>query len=324
MSISYVPQIGITWRNEQSMKIAVMGTGALGCYFGGRLAAAGYDVAFIARGATLDALRRQGLKILSPLGDLHLKEVRATSDPGDIGPVDLVMFLVKQYDTETAARAIAPLLGPETSIISFQNGVDAGERIGAIAGAGRVIGGIAFIPAENREPGVVAHNGPFARLRFGEFDGAISNRVKALERALVKAGVDAQGVNNIDVQIWEKFVFLSALSGMTGLTRLPIGRILADELCARLFRQALEETMQVGLKRCPRLGADVAERQMAFSRAVPATMRSSMLDDLERGKRLELDHLSGTVARLGREVGVDTPVHATIHAALHPYVAGKL
>ena len=306
------------------MKIAVMGTGALGCYFGGRLAAAGYDVSFIARGATLEALSRDGLRISSPLGDLHLEKVRATPDPAEIGPVDLVMFLVKLYDTEAAARAIAPLLGPETSIVSFQNGIDAAERIGAVTGRNRVIGGIAFISADNRAPGVVAHNSPFARLRFGALDGSVSSRVTALEQALVKAGVDAKAVDDIEVQLWEKFVFLTALSGVTALTRLALGPILADELCARLYRQALEETMQVGLRKCPRLSPEIAERQMAFSRSAPPTLRASMLNDLERGKRLELDHLSGAVAGLGRAVGVETPVHAAIQAALHPYVDGKL
>jgi 2-dehydropantoate 2-reductase len=306
------------------MKIAVMGTGALGCYFGGRLAAGGYDVSFIARGAMLQALERDGLRLSSPLGDLHLKPVRATSDPADIGPVDVVMFLVKLYDTETAARAIAPLLGPDTSIVSFQNGIDAAERIGAIAGADRVFGGVAFISADIRAPGAVAHESPFARLLFGEFDGSASERTRALEQALIKSGVDAKAVDDIEAQLWEKFVFLTALSGVTTLTRLPLGPILADELCADLYRRALQETMQVGLKKCPRLSPDIVERRMAFSRSAPPTLRASMLNDLERGKPLELDHLSGTVARLGKAVGVETPVHATIHAALHPYVNGRL
>ncbi|HXF53993.1 MAG TPA: 2-dehydropantoate 2-reductase [Hyphomicrobiaceae bacterium] len=306
------------------MKIAVMGAGALGCYFGGRLAAAGYDVSFIARGATLKALRRDGVRIESTLGNLHLLNVRATSDPGEIGPVDVVMFLVKLYDTETAARAIAPLLGRDTAILTLQNGVDAAALIGGIAGRERVIGGTAFIAAENRAPGLVAHHSAFARVRFGEFDRSISPRVITLEQAFIRAQVDAKAVDDIEVQLWEKFVFLSALSGMTSLTRLPLGPILADELSASLFRRALEETNEVGRKLCHRVPADVAERQLGFARAAPPTMRSSMLDDLERGRRLELDHLSGAVARLGRAVGVETPVHTTIHAALHPLVNGRL
>lgn len=304
------------------MKIAVMGAGALGCYFGGRIAAAGGDVAFIARGAHLQALRANGLSIESPLGDVRLEQVVATDDPAEIGPVDMVLFLVKMYDTEQAATAMAPLLGPETAIVSFQNGVDGWQRIGAIAGAERVIGGIAVIPADIRAPGIVRHSGPFARLVFGEFDRAGSPRTEALLETFAGAGIEASLVGDIAVKIWEKLVMLSALSAITALVRQPIGVIRADPLCSELFRAALAETHAVGLKVCPGLGADVAERQWGFAQKLPAGMRASMLDDLERGKRLELNHLSGAVVRLGAENGVPTPVHDVVHKALQPYVDG--
>ena len=221
------------------MKIAIMGAGALGCYFGGRLASAGQDVAFVARGAHLQALRETGMKVESPLGDFAMEKVNATSDPAEIGPVDLVVFLVKLYDTEEAAEAMRPLLKPETAVVSFQNGIDAWQRIGALVGTERVIGGLALIPAHIAEPGLVRHTSPFAKLTFGEFDGTESDRCKALLEALQGAGVDAELADNIQVRIWEKLVMLSALSAITTLTRLPMGLIRQDPLCGDLFREAI-------------------------------------------------------------------------------------
>ena len=304
------------------MKIAVMGAGALGCYFGGRIAASGGDVAFIARGAHLQALQGDGLRIESSLGDAHLPDVRATDEPSEIGPVDLVLFLVKLYDTGTAARAMAPLLGPETAVVSFQNGVDSTERIGAVVGPERVISGIAFIPADIRAPGIVRHNGPFARLLFGEADGKQSARCRALLTILTEADVEAAIVPDIGVRIWQKFVMLSALSAITTLTRLPIGAILADPSCSELFRAAIDETCAVGRAVCPALADDAAAQALAFAEGFPPGVRASMLDDLERGKRLELEDLSGAVVRLGAAHGVATPTHSMVARALHPFVEG--
>jgi len=306
------------------MRIAIMGAGALGGYFGGRLAAAGTDVTFIARGAHLEALRSTGLKIESPLGDLHLPNVNATSEPADVGPVDTVLFLVKLYDTEEAARAIAPLLGAETSIVTFQNGVNSSERIGRIAGQGRVIPGIALIPADIRAPGIVRHSGPFARLVFGETDGSESSRCKALLDTLKAAGIDAEIAANIEVRVWEKFIMLSTLSAITTLTRLNIGPIFADEACAALIERAAKETHTVGQKVCPNLQSDAANRAVSMLKSMPGHMHASMLDDLNRGKRLELNDLSGEVVRLGRDHGIATPTHEMAWRALHPYVNGQL
>jgi 2-dehydropantoate 2-reductase len=300
-----------------------MGAGALGCYIGGRLAEAGHDVSFIARGAQLAALRGQGLRIESPLGNLRLERVLATSDPSEVGAVDLVIFLVKLYDTESAARAMMRLIGPKTWIISFQNGIDGWGRIGSIAGKDRIIGGVARLQCAMTRPGIVQHNSSFANLCLGELGGDISDRCRAIEGVLDVTGLEARAVANIDAQIWEKSIMLSTLSGMTGLTRLPIGPILADELCAGLYRRALEEAAQVGLTKCPTLQKDVADRQMEFSRNLPPLVKASMLDDLEHGKRIELNDLSGAVVRLGREAGIATPVHAVIQAALQPYAAGR-
>ncbi|MEQ8699271.1 MAG: 2-dehydropantoate 2-reductase [Bauldia litoralis] len=304
------------------MKIAVMGAGALGCYFGGRLARSGADIAFVARGAQLKALRRDGLRIESPLGDDHIAPVTATDDPEEIGPVDTILFLVKLYDTEAAARRIAPMLGAETAVVSFQNGIDPWDRIAVVVGPGHVVGGTAVIPADIRAPGIVRHNGPFARLTFGEFDGRKSARCEALCAALEHAGVEAEVVPDIEVKIWEKFLVLSALAAATALTRLSIGPILADPLGRDLFRAAIRESHAVGRAACPALGEDAADRAFALASDFPPGMRASMLDDLERGKRLELDGLSGAVVRLGREHDIETPTHAVVQAALHPYVDG--
>lgn len=304
------------------MKIAVMGAGALGCYFGGRLAQSGAKVAFIARGPHLEALQRDGLRIESSLGDAHLPQVHATDSPEDVGPVDLVIFVVKLYDTEAAARAIAPLLGEKTAVVSFQNGIDGWERIGRTVGKDRVIGGTAVIPADIRAPGIVRHNGPFARLVFGEFDGRPSDRCKALEAAFSAAGVEAAQVADIEARIWDKFVVLSALSAATTLTRLPLGAVRTDEHARQLFEDAITETAAVGEAMCAALPRGAAKRARTLAMSFPAGMRASMLDDLERGKRLELDHLSGAVVRLGDQAGIPTPTHRIVRAALYPYVDG--
>lgn len=305
------------------MKIAVMGAGALGCYFGGRLAAAGEDVSFIARGAHLEAMRRDGLRVESPLGDLHLTNVRATDDPAEIGPVDLVMFLVKLYDTDEAAKAIAPLIGPDTAVISFQNGVDGWKRIGAVFGAERVIGGTAVIPVTIASPGVVRHDGDFARLDFGEFDGSDSERCRAFLAALHSAGVDAGIAPDIEVQIWRKFMMLSALSAVTALTRRPVGEIRDNPVSAELITRAILETFAVGRAVCPRLPEDAGQKALQMAAGLPHGMRASMLDDLERGKPLEVDSLSGAVVRLAAENGLEAPTHDVVWRALQPYAKGR-
>ncbi len=300
-----------------------MGAGALGCYFGGRLAAAGNDVAFIARGRQLEALQQNGLRIESPLGDLHLSRVQAVEEPASIGEVDLVLFLVKLYDTEAAASALDPMLGPNTAIASFQNGIDAWSRIGEITGHHRVIGGTAMIPADIRAPGIVRHNGPFAKLTFGEFDESDSARCRHLASLLEQAGVDAEVTADIEVKIWEKFIILSALSAITTLTRLPLGSIRQDPVAAELFERALQETIAVGRRACPRLSDEATTRATKLADSLPDTMRASMLDDLERGKPLEVDGLSGAVVRLAAEHGVEVPVHDVVWRALHPIANGS-
>ncbi|HZD26509.1 MAG TPA: 2-dehydropantoate 2-reductase, partial [Alphaproteobacteria bacterium] len=217
-----------------ALKIAVMGAGGIGGYYGGRLAAAGEDVAFIARGAHLQAMQRDGLKIISPLGDAHIQPVTASDDPAGIGPVDIVMFCVKLYDVEQAAELCRPLVGPDTAVISFLNGIDSEDRMKPILGAGHVVGGVAHIPSNIREPGVIEHKARLAALQFGEDDGAESPRLKAFLAVCRNAGIDARIAPDIRAAIWNKFVMLASFAAVCGLTRQPAGPIKHDPDVAAL------------------------------------------------------------------------------------------
>jgi 2-dehydropantoate 2-reductase len=305
------------------MKIAILGTGGVGGYFGGRFAEGGEDVWFVARGRHLDALQRCGLRVKSRLGDILVKPIQATDDPAQIGPVDLVIVAVKLWDTADAVRAAAPLVGANTTIISFQNGVDAAEQFGAAFGAERVIGGVCHIAAAISGPGIIVHTGMMAKLTIGEFDRRNSPRIEAIMAACRKAGIDAHASDDIARAIWEKFIFLTAFSGITSLTRLSKGPILSDPDARDLFRAALAETASVARARGVRLSDDAVDRIMEFADSLPDEMKSSMLGDLERGNRLELPWLSGAVARLGAQAGVPTPIHRVIYQALKPYADGR-
>lgn len=304
------------------MKIAVMGAGALGCYFGGRLAASGADVSFVARGAHLKALQTDGLRVKSPLGDLHIPEITATDDPAEIGPVDLILFLVKLYDTEAAAAQMRPMVGPETTVLSFQNGVNGPSRVNAVLGAAQALGGVAAIPAHIEAPGLVSHNASFASLTFGGGAGAHARRLAALKAALDKAGVDAVLVDDIEDRLWIKFIMLTTLSASTALTRLPIGAIRGDEEAAPLIPALLAEAEAAARAAFPALTPGALKSATDFTNGLPDHMRASMLDDLSRGKKLELMDLSGEVVRLGAAHGVPTPTHEFAIRALHPYAMG--
>jgi 2-dehydropantoate 2-reductase len=306
------------------MKIAMIGAGGVGGYFGARLAAAGEDVWFVARGRHLAAMREEGLRVESPLGDLHLRPTRATDDPKEIGPVDTAILAVKLWDTETAAVAARPLLGPDTAIVSLQNGIDAGDRLAKVLGAGHVLLGSCQISAAIAAPGVVRQVGRMAKIQLGERDGRPSERVGAFLAAARRAGVEIEAPPDIDINraLWEKFVFLASFSGITALTRLPKGPIWANPETKALFADAIAEVIAVARARGADLRPDHVDRAMAFGEKLPAEMKASMLVDLERGNRLELPWLSGAVVRLGRELGVPTPVHRAILAALAPYAEG--
>jgi 2-dehydropantoate 2-reductase len=307
---------------EGCMKVAVMGAGALGGYFGGRLAASGHAVTLIARGAHLAAIRERGLKILSPLGDLYLPEIAATDDPAGVGPVDLVLFMVKNYDVATAGRAILPMLGPETMVVTCQNGVSAHERLEAVVGPGRVLPGVARIPGEVPEPGVIRHTAPLDILIFGEPGGGASRRCAALAAALEGAGTTPKVSDHILHDLWSKMIAQAMLASITALCRCDLGPLRENPASRRLMGDAMAEAEAVGRAAVPDLPDGLIEANWAFLDGLPRTMHASMLDDLNAGKRLEVDYLSGDVVRIGREHGVATPIHEVFWAALQPFKDG--
>jgi 2-dehydropantoate 2-reductase len=304
------------------VKIAIVGAGGVGGYFGARLAAAGEDVTFIARSAHLEAMQKAGLMVRSALGDLHLQPVKAVRDPAAVGPVDLVILAVKLWSTEEAVASAKPLLGPGTGVISFQNGVDAVDILIRRLGRAYTLGGVAHIAAFIEAPGVIRHNGTLAQLTFGELDGTPSPRAKTFLNACTQAGIEAYLSDDIERAIWEKFVFLVGLSGMTSLTRLPIGPIREDPVTREMLRDVMNEVVTVARAKGIGLPADTVERQMHFTDGLPRDMVSSMLGDLRRGNRLEVEWLSGAVVRLGREAGIPTPLNRAIHAALKLHANG--
>jgi 2-dehydropantoate 2-reductase len=304
------------------MRVAVFGSGGVGGYFGGRLAASGTDVAFIARGAHLEALRTRGLRLISPKGDLHLQPVQAGDDPAAIGPVDVVIFTVKMYDAERAAATLAPLVGPDTVVIPFQNGVDAVEIVTRAVGAPHVAGGTAYVAAVIDEPGVIRHTA-MDRLIFGELDGRRSARLEAFLAACAPAGFQATLSGHIRGDIWSKFIRLTAFSGMTSVTRSPIGIVRAEPELRAMMEAAWQEGIAVARAVGVTLPDGALDDIRRMADAIAPAAKSSMLEDLERGRRLELPWLSGALVRFGAAHGVATPVHRFITAVLTPHVDGR-
>lgn len=305
------------------MKIAIMGTGGVGGYFGARLAAGGQAVAFIARGPHLEAMRAKGLQVLSANGDLLIHPVKATDQPSSVGHVDVVMIGVKLWSTDEAIAAIKPMVGPATAVVSFQNGVIAVDSVRRAYGDEHTLGGVANIAAVIDQPGVILHNGKMAVLSFGELDGRSSPRVEALHAACAGAGIEARIVPGIYKAIWEKFVFLASMSAITTLTRLPIGPLREDPYSRALIRQLLTEVTAVGTAKGVGLDVDTVDKLLARMDGLPREMIASMLGDLERGNRLELPWLSGGVVELGRTLHIPVPAHTMIFAALKHYVDGR-
>jgi len=303
------------------MRIAVFGAGAVGGYFGSRLAAAGADVTFIARGSHLSALRSRGLRIESPAGDVHLPTVAATDDPASIGAVDVVMFTVKLYDVESALPRLAPLLASDTIVLPFQNGVDCVDLVVRAVGPPHAGGGTCYVSAVIAEPGVIRHTA-MGHLIFGELDGRGSPRLERFLAVCRNAPFQSTLSPNIAVDIWTKFARLSVFSGLTAVTRSPIGVIVGDPDLRELLEAPAGEAFAVARAKGIPVPDDLARDVLRAYQALPPHTKSSMLEDLERGRPLELPWLSGAVARIGREVGVRTPTHQFITAVLGPFVAG--
>jgi 2-dehydropantoate 2-reductase len=306
------------------MKIAVMGAGGMGGWFGAKLVAAGNEVVFIARGAHLEALRSNGLTV-SGAESLHLIDIVATDRPADIGPVDAVLFCVKLYDTEPAAKAIIPLLGPNTCVVTVQNGVESADGIGQVIGDGRTLAGAAYFPANIAAPGEIAYVGRIAgkpHIAFGEPGAGPSERAHVLADTYRAAGIDADVCDDTDSMIWEKFCLVSGTSAATALTRQTVGSVRSDPDTRWMLQEAIGEAARVGRKLGIALPDDVESRTLSFIDNNPPSGKSSQLVDLERGRRLELEGLSGAVIRLGRQTGIPTPVHCTVYAALKPFIDG--
>jgi 2-dehydropantoate 2-reductase len=304
------------------MRIAVMGSGGVGGYFGARLARAGHEVAFVARGRQLEALRASGLRVESPLGDIALPDVEVTDEPAGIGTVDLVLFAVKLWDTLEAAKAIKPLLGAETAVVSFQNGVVKDDILRDALGAEHVIGGVTYIAATIAEPGLIRHSGSLQKLVFGEYDGSLSPRVRQFRDACADSGIDAEISDQIEQTIWEKFVFLVGLSGTTSLARTSIGPIRSHPRSRAFLHDVMAEVVQVALAQGVPLADDYADERLAFTDTVAAGMRSSMQNDLEQGNRLEVAWLSGDVVERGTRLGVPTPCNRAIFDILSVHSEG--
>jgi 2-dehydropantoate 2-reductase len=303
------------------MKIAIFGSGGVGGYFGGKLSAAGENVTFLARGAHLNALQRDGLHIESPLGSLHVPKVQATDRPQAIGAVDVVLFTVKLYDVDASAATLAPLIGPDTVVITLQNGVDAMDMVSRHIGDDHVAGGAAYIVAVIDKPGHIRHT-TAQQLVFGERDGRRSDRLVAFEHAGIRAGFQAKASEDVQADLWTKFVRLATWSGMTTVTRSPMGVVRDTPDTFELMVAAIDEVIAVGRARGVNLPADLMDSTLTMIKNFPASSKSSMLEDIERGRRLELPWLSGAVVRIGNEVGVPTPIHQFITTILTPFVNG--
>jgi 2-dehydropantoate 2-reductase len=318
MSIARRLFAGTGRRKGGHVKLAVFGTGGVGGYFGGRLALAGADVHLIARGAHLDALQERGLKVTSTKGDFQI-ELPATDDPSDIGACDYVLFTVKSFDTDAAATRLQPLVGDETAIISFQNGVDNEEKIARAVGPGHVMGGAAYIFSTIVEPGVIAHTAGPARIVFGEMDGSRSERGERFLDLCRKADIDAELSDAVVQVLWDKFAFICAQAGMTAAVRLPIGEVRSVEESWTAFRSVVEEVRAVASAEGVDLPPDTADRHARFAEGLEPTGYSSLYDDLTHGRRMELDALHGTVVSRARRHDIPVPVSETIYAILRPW-----
>ncbi len=303
------------------MRIVVMGSGGTGGFFGAKLARAGEDVTFVARGAHLAAIQKDGLRVKSAADGEWVVRAPALEKLDGQPPADLVLFCVKSFDTESAAEAIRPVVGPGTGVLPVQNGVDNEEKLERILGPGHVMGGIAQVLATIESPGVISHRF-LGRIVFGEMDGRESERARAFLQACERAGIDAQISSNMLRTLWEKYVFIIAQAGTTALTRLPAGVIRTVPETRRLFRLILEEMVALGNAAGAGLDPGFVDTRMGMLDNLGAAFSSSLHHDLAHGKRLELEALHGHAVRLGERFGVPTPTLFAVYAALRPYLDG--
>lgn len=308
------------------MRVAILGSGAVGGYYGAKLARSGHDVTFIARGAHLAAIRERGIEIRSAaLGDFVVR-ARAEQDTASVGPVDLVLVAVKTYDNPSALPLLTPMLGDDTAVLTVQNGVDSPDDVAAVAGEARTLGGTTYIGTALEAPGLIVQTGDHRRIVFGEAFGELprlSARVTRIHDAFAAADIQSYPVEDGRVPIWEKFIFLAALAGFTGAARLPIGPVWADPFTRSMFLAGSREIEALARAEGVPVAADVVERIIPYVDNIPGTMRSSLLIDLQQGKRIEVESLQGAVVRRGAARGVPTPILSTLYSVLKLHAAGE-
>ena len=306
------------------MRFCFIGAGAVGGFYAALLARQGHDVSVVARGAHLDAIRRNGLQIIGPLGDFTAR-LGAESDSARIGPVDVAVLTVKTYDNATAIPLLPPLVGPETAVITLQNGVDSAEQVAASVGERATIGGSTYIATAIDGPGVIRQTGTHRRVVIGEYfrdAGTITERVRSIAAVMSAADIHAEAVPDGRAAIWEKFTYLAPFAAFTGAARLPIGPLWADEDARTMLLAAVGEMAALARAHGITLPEDHAQRVLDYLEKLPPTTRSSLLIDLSQGKRIEVEALQGSVVRRGRAVGVPTPVMAALYSVLKPYANG--
>jgi 2-dehydropantoate 2-reductase len=299
------------------VKVLVMGAGAVGGFYGAALAGRGHDVTFVARGAHLAALRERGLTIRRDGGATNLRPVHAVADPAEAGgDIELVLFTVKGYDTELAARALRPVVGPRTAVLTLQNGVESGDRLGAVLGAEPILIGTTLIATTVAAPGIIDQANPLWRVELGEPSGAITPRVEGVAAALRDAGVEVRVTADVRRAVWDKFIRLAPGATLTSACQATIGEVRSTPEGAALYRALIAETVAVGRAAGAALPPDAVETAVRAIQALPADMRTSMQLDYERRRRVELEGITGAVVRLGRRLGVATPSYDPIYAVL--------
>jgi 2-dehydropantoate 2-reductase len=301
------------------MRIAIFGTGGVGGYFGGRLAQAGEDVTFIARGEHLRALREHGLRVDSIKGDFVIQPAQATDDPAEVGPVDAVVVAVKAWDVPEAAQRMRLMVGPDTFVVPLENGVEAPDQLAAVLGVERVLGGLCRLISAIVAPGHIRHSGSEPSIAFGEFDRSSSERVERLRQAFAKAqGVKVEVPPDIQVALWDKFLFIASISGVGAVTRAPADIMRSIPATRRLLEQAMREVLALAQARGVQLTEEAVARNMGFIDSLPVGGTASMQRDIIAGRPSELEYQNGTIVRMGQQLGIPTPVHAYLYASLLP------
>jgi 2-dehydropantoate 2-reductase len=306
------------------MRFAILGSGAVGGYYGAKLWKGGHDVTFIARGAHLEAIRERGLEIRSPLGNFVARAAAEEQTPR-VGHVDCVILATKSYDNGSALPKLAPLIGPRSAVLTLQNGVDSVDECAAAVGEQAVLGGAAYVATAVEAPGLIVQTGTHGRIVFGEIFGAaaaVSPRVAAIRDALAGAGIEVEAAADARVPLWEKFIYLSPFAAFTGAARLPIGGIWTFPQVRDTFYDACREVERVARAEGVAVSPDMMPKLEGYMKALPPSTRSSLLIDLQQGKRIEVEALQGSVVRRGKKTGVPTPIHAALYSVLKAYEQG--